>query len=37
MFSSFIDFSFARSGWTGANDPITFTTFDVNDVQQALT
>jgi hypothetical protein len=37
MFSSCIDFSFASGGWTGADDPITFTPFDVNDVQQTLT
>jgi hypothetical protein len=36
MFSSFIDFSFAPGGRTGADDPVTFPSFDVNDVQQAF-
>jgi hypothetical protein len=37
MSSSFIDFPFAAGGRTSPDDTVTFTAFDVNDVQQAFT
>jgi hypothetical protein len=37
MSSSFIDFPLAPGGRTSTDDPVTFTAFDVNDVQQAFT
>jgi len=35
--SSFIDVPFGASGWTSAEDAISLTTLDVDDVQQSVT